>query len=102
MDSSLRTLEEALRGIVESMATDGYVMRIGSWDGRRLAIDIEAGPDACADCLVPPATMSLIVRGVIPDGVTVEDLVVNYPDGSASAGREPAAESRGTHRSETE
>lgn len=82
MDAGGEVLEESLSEIVAALEVDGYSMRIEDWASGRLTLNIEAGQDACEDCLVPPKTMELIVRGVLPDSIDVREVAIRYPAGS--------------------
>lgn len=65
-DSTAATVDEALGRFREMLASDGYSL---SWSPAdrddRLVVRIEAGPDACADCLVPLPVMQAIISDAL-------------------------------------
>jgi hypothetical protein len=68
-------LEAAFRRFRDMLASDGYVL---SWSvtGRdRVIVRIEAGPDACADCLVPLPVMEAIMSDALaPAGYALDHI----------------------------
>jgi hypothetical protein len=78
-DSGLEQLQETLAMM---LANDGYSAVVRSWpeggDGHA-KVEIVAGPDACADCLVPKDVLAMVIADRLPTGVVVgeEDLI--YP-----------------------
>jgi hypothetical protein len=60
---SAGTIEAALRGIRDTLAADGYEIAWSMEEQDRIGIRVVAGPEACADCLVPPSLMRSIVDG---------------------------------------
>jgi hypothetical protein len=71
-------VEEPLGKLQSMLAADGYEL---SWDEPRegrIALEVKAGRDACAECLVPIAVMQEIANQMLlPAGVVVERLT--YP-----------------------
>ena len=59
--SSEDTIEAALQGLRDTLAADGYELAWSIEEGDRVGINVFAGSDACADCLVPPELMRSIV-----------------------------------------
>jgi hypothetical protein len=55
MDSA--TALERLAGIREGLQADGYDLHVGN-AANPLVITVVAGPDSCADCLVPKSIMA--------------------------------------------
>jgi hypothetical protein len=51
----------ALRGIRDTLAADGYELVWSMEERDQIGIRVVAGPDACADCLVPPSLIRSIV-----------------------------------------
>lgn len=72
IDASL----EALRSF---LATDGYSLRIAGYEGGTLSLTVEAGADACSDCLVPKPVMEGIVMNAMPAEVDVTAVDITYP-----------------------
>ena len=66
----------ALDGLRSSLAADNYALDVAE-TGDGLEARITAGPDACADCLVPKDVM----RGVLGSalGVPEDRITVHYP-----------------------
>ncbi|TFD59661.1 hypothetical protein E3T43_03455 [Cryobacterium sp. Hh7] len=55
------TVDTALAGFRDMLATDGYLL---SWEETKpqlVVVRIAAGEDACADCLVPQPVMEAIM-----------------------------------------
>ena len=65
--------------IAATLAADGYYLQIAE-EGDRVRVTITAGPDACADCLVPENLM----RGILGQalGVPQDTIDLTYPEGS--------------------
>lgn len=64
-DAVASTLDGALGKFREMLASDGYDL---SWEltGQdKVVVQIEAGPDACADCLVPLPIMEAIMSDAL-------------------------------------
>lgn len=60
-----------------SLQADGYDLAVAeSADG--VAVTILAGPDACADCLVPPPIMRAILEDAL--AVPADSIKLTYPD----------------------
>ena len=73
--------------IAASLAADGYHLQIAE-AGDRVRVTITAGPDACADCLVPENLM----RGILGQalGVPQDAIDLTYPNPSTPSGEEGA------------
>jgi hypothetical protein len=81
MDSEEIRVEEALKGFTEILEADGYVVTVGIDDGG-IEIGIDAGPDACATCLVPEPVMREIARRALTDAgfaLGPDELRIRYP-----------------------
>ena len=65
--------------IAATLAADGYLLAIAE-TGDRVRVTITAGPEACADCLVPENLM----RGILGQalGVPQDAIDLTYPDPS--------------------
>lgn len=70
---------ELLQPLAALLGADGYELT-ASVEGHALAVTVKAGPDACADCLVPPAVFEQILRDALERGA-VHDMPmdVRYP-----------------------
>jgi hypothetical protein len=58
-------LDGALEKFRELMATDGYELTYSVAGEDRVVVEIVAGPDACADCLVPLPIMESIMSDAL-------------------------------------
>jgi hypothetical protein len=72
---------EGLESIRTSLAADGYEIDV-SEEGERVDVVISAGPEACADCLVPQAVMVSILEQALKVPASAIDLT--YPEESAA------------------
>jgi hypothetical protein len=73
-------VDAAFKEFADMVANDGYLLRWAPADDEKLVVTIDAGPDACADCLVPLPVMESILstalegtpytlsRVVLPEG----------------------------------
>lgn len=76
-----KALDAALRPVTESLAVDGYVFAVESYEDGVLRARVSASDSACADCLVPPDTMVAILRGMVPADVPIRAVHIVYPAG---------------------
>ena len=69
--------EAGLAGLRSALEPDGYGVEVTETDSR-VAVQIVAGPEACADCLAPEPVM----KGVVAQLLGVEEASVDlaYPD----------------------
>jgi hypothetical protein len=58
-------LTEALQQLRDVLTGDGYDLDWALRSGNLVAVKVIAGPDACADCLVPPAIMTAILSDAL-------------------------------------
>jgi hypothetical protein len=73
-------VEAALGEMRTMLAADGYSVAVKVGD--KVGIEVVAGPEACADCLVPKQVMAGVVSGMLArGGVTVaeSDIELTYP-----------------------
>lgn len=61
-----------------SFDADGYALDVREEVGRVKAVISVARDDACADCLVPPETLSAIMGQIL--GVPSAAIDITYPD----------------------
>ncbi|GAA1385619.1 hypothetical protein GCM10009613_18280 [Pseudonocardia kongjuensis] len=73
----------ALEGLRTGLEADDYAMEVTE-AGDRLEVRISAGPDACADCLVPKDMMRSVLGSAL--GVPEERIDINYPDETLEPG----------------
>jgi hypothetical protein len=72
-------MTDPLEDLRRTLAADDYAMEVEHRDPGVL-VRITAGPDACADCLVPPPIMRGILGGAL--GLPEDEITVVYPDGA--------------------
>jgi hypothetical protein len=76
-----------LRGLADGLEADGYTLEARWASEEEIVIDIDATPEACADCLVPRDVMrgiaSSMLEGVGID-VAKDRIAITYPPGSAA------------------
>jgi hypothetical protein len=56
------TIDTALVGIRATLEADGYLLEWSIEEQNQIGVRVLAGPDACADCLVPPELMKAIMN----------------------------------------
>ena len=78
-DVDLAAASRALADIRGMLAADGYDMALRALGAGALAVDILAGPDACAECLVSKDIMSGIVSDALGSQVPVARIELCYP-----------------------
>jgi hypothetical protein len=70
-------LETAFARFRDMLASDGYVLSWSVGGQNRVIVRIEAGPDACADCLVPLPVMEAIMSDALaPTGYALDHIVL--------------------------
>jgi hypothetical protein len=70
-------LDDALRGFRETLASDGYELSWSVTERNQVVVRIEAGADACADCLVPMPVMKTIMSNALePTPYTLDHIVL--------------------------
>lgn len=70
---------EALSPLRDILAADGYLMSVSMPSPGAMLIDVTAGPEACADCLVPKDIMAGIAMDSLGDDSGVSTIEINYP-----------------------
>lgn len=77
--ADVSTVDEAVTPIRTALEADGYELRVEE-GAEGLVLRIVAGPDACEDCLVPPAVMRPMIGKVLEDaGADDLDFDLIYP-----------------------
>jgi hypothetical protein len=66
-------LDRALQGLRDLLGADGYRLGYAVQSGRELVVSVLAGPDACAECLVPKQVM----EGIVTDALQGTEFTVN-------------------------
>ena len=70
-------LETAFLRFRDMLASDGYTLSWSVTGEDRVIVRIEAGPEACADCLVPLPVMEAIMSDALaPTGYTLDHVVL--------------------------
>lgn len=80
-ESSETDFRAALAPLAETLACDGYTLTVEP-DLPRLKLKIEAGADACADCLVPREIFGALAMHALADAGIPTDAVIlqiGYP-----------------------
>jgi hypothetical protein len=76
-DAVASTLDGALGKFREMLASDGYDLSWELTDTGTVVVQIEAGPDACADCLVPlPIMESIMSDALAPTPYALDHIVL--------------------------
>ena len=82
MSLTVEAVRTALHPLSSALNADGYLLHVAVHSGSAVHVRVEAGPEACADCLVPKALFADILRQRLgEDGVTVSTLDIEYPEG---------------------
>lgn len=79
MGSSIAEISSALDDLDTMLQTDGYRLVVRGFQNHHLTVAVEAGADACEDCLVPKAVMADILRSKIPSDIHVDQIEITYP-----------------------
>jgi hypothetical protein len=89
MPSSSPAVETALAALRTMLSADGYELELRDEGARVLVAEIKAGPDACADCLVPKDMMQVYFQKALSAlGPQTPDVKLIYPaDSAAASGR---------------
>ncbi len=74
-------LDTALRGLRDTLEADGYSLDWSVEDRHEIAVRVLAGPDACADCLVPIEIMRTILSDAL-SGTPYRVGPITLPTGS--------------------
>jgi hypothetical protein len=70
-------LDGALGGFRDMLASDGYRLSWTLTGANRVVVRIEAGADACADCLAPMPVMRTIMSNALePTPYTLDHIVL--------------------------
>jgi hypothetical protein len=77
--------EAGLRTLRMALEADGYLLDVTEAGGR-LDARISAGPEACADCLVPKPVLRAMLHRAL--GVPEQAIDLRYPDEPPPTGSE--------------
>jgi hypothetical protein len=67
--------------VTDMLRADGYGLEVRV-QGTALELTVSAGPDACAECLVPPAVFTGVVRSTLAKAgyqISTERIGLTYP-----------------------
>jgi hypothetical protein len=79
VSGSAAALTAALQPLADTLAADGYRLH-ASHHGEAVRVGIEAGPEACADCLVPKPMMGAMIADTLArSGISVTRVDLSYP-----------------------
>ena len=84
--TGIAAVEQALGGLIGAFAADDYHLSVTSFDDDVLRLAIDAGPAACAECLVPEPMMAGLVRSSLPADLSVASIRIRYPTHAAADG----------------
>lgn len=84
--SDATTVDEALRPLSQTLEADGYRLVTTITGPHAVRLDVEAGPEACADCLVPKEVFSgIAAQRLSGSGDHPWDIELRYPADGAPA-----------------
>lgn len=69
-------IDDALATFRDTMQKDDYHLKWTLGEGDRVTVEVEAGPDACADCLSPTPVMEAIMGEALSETPYTLDRVV--------------------------
>ena len=72
-----------LSGLREALAADGYSLVV-TGESDTLSLRIDAGDDACVDCLVPREIMAPMISTAVGGRYRPEQILIAYPADSPS------------------
>lgn len=78
-------VEEALAPLSHTLAADGYRLVAAVTGPGAVRLEVEAGPDACAECLVPKEVFSGIAAQRLAATGGHWDIDLRYPIDGAGA-----------------
>jgi hypothetical protein len=73
-------IETHLAGFREGLVADGYDLQVDDFSGGTARLRITAGPEACAECLVPKKLMVSMLEESLKELPEVRKVEVAYPD----------------------
>lgn len=76
---SKTSVEAHLAGFREGLVADGYDLLVDEVSSGTARLRITAGPDACAECLVPKDLMIDMLKASLEDLPEIKQLELAYP-----------------------
>jgi Fe-S cluster biogenesis protein NfuA len=74
----METIEKALEPIRNSLEADGFDLKVDSFEEGVVSLRVQAGPEACIECLVPQEHIKLRIEHRLKGLARVVRL--RYPD----------------------
>jgi hypothetical protein len=72
-------VEDALRPMAAILEADGYRLAVSTPQGAPVVLEVVAGPDACAECLVPKEVLASIAVDHLARAGLRSELEIRYP-----------------------
>ena len=79
----IESIEEALQPIRKSLQADGYDLVVNNFQEGVLSVEVQAGPQACVECLVPKEMMELMIQQSVK--TLARSVQVQYPETSEAS-----------------
>ena len=76
----MESIEHALDPFRQSLAADGYGLRVDAVEAGVLRLSIVAQAGACEECLVPRALMTAMIQDSISQEPGIHEIELTYPD----------------------
>jgi hypothetical protein len=73
-------IDGVLRPLTSALRADGYETTVELRDGN-ISIQITAGPEACEECLSPPAVLTPLFQDLLRRNGHPEQVELSYPPG---------------------
>ncbi|MDF2574632.1 MAG: hypothetical protein K0S05_1544 [Agromyces sp.] len=75
-------VDEALQQFRDMLASDGYLLSWSEAGDEKVVVEIAAGEDACADCLVPlPVMEAIMSKALEPTPYTLDHVILPEGEG---------------------
>lgn len=75
-------VDDALQQFGAMLASDGYLLSWSDAGDERVVVEISAGEDACADCLVPlPVMEAIMSKALEPTRYSLDRVVLPETEG---------------------
>lgn len=75
-------VDEALQQFRVMLASDGYLLSWSEAGDEKVVVEIAAGEDACADCLVPlPVMEAIMSKALEPTPYTLDHVILPEGEG---------------------
>lgn len=80
--NSAAVVDDALAQFREMLASDGYLLSWSHAGDEKVVVEIAAGEDACADCLVPLPVMEAIMSNALaPTPYSLDHVILPEGEG---------------------